>query len=227
MIKAITHPVFPSGIIMNNAANTEKPSRNWNCLQCSSLYKSKEQQLVELHRKVSQGVAPSTHPIILLSSAATGLHFCDFLCHLANRLRSAFSCSLRTFVAPLPAPLPPWELRLSMHDFWLSQSFLTADAQQYCCLSSLYSYQLSATSIISMMKLYGEILGWTNVPDLHFMMSLNSSLAPPSAVSPSDAIVADSMFSWSELQVLGLLLGLQLRTQHIFPLMFLLTVLLE
>lgn len=39
------------------------------------------------------------------------------------------------------------------------------------------------------------------VPDLHLMMSLNSSLAPPSAMSPVDAIVASKSTSvWLNIQ---------------------------
>lgn len=99
------------------------------------------------------------------------------------------------------------EVNYAQQDFWLCQCFLSVTALvhvQQTDQLSLCSYEatcrfitenLATPEFTAHTDLHILHAIWCikkapdNIPDLHLMMSLNSSLAPPSAMSPCDAMV--------------------------------------
>lgn len=160
---------------------------------------------------------PKPHPAFLFSpfSVAIGRLCCDSLFHLENLSQWTISCSLPAFVVRSLSDSMGTEVNHARAHFWLCQTFPSATAPtnvqlKKCsykmfysftkdpCINSVWFNSLPAAlehSIswlcLSHLMQYVRKFSSKYLPDLHLMMSLNSSLVPPSAVSPCDAIVAN------------------------------------
>lgn len=166
------------------------------------------QRLTEKQIVGCSSLNPSLHsclPCSLLSLVTFPVYFL-FLSE--NVGQSTVSGSFHAFVARFACPFclfPPRELRLTMHN-------RTSGSARACCQ---HVKQTAPTcSVMSSVfkkpsnfcqNLHAGCTVWDgkfqkrphrsrsqatkNIPDLHLMISLNSSLAPPSAKSPCNAIV--------------------------------------
>lgn len=129
------------------------------------------------------------------------------------------------------SPLPPWELRLTMHNRISGSVRVSFQWPRLCTYNEMFSVcsykitshfaknpsmiwqhlalrsclNLNSASCVSYTEhqtLNISIKACKNIPDLHLMMSLNSSLVPPSATSPCDAMEANKLQCFASAEIL-------------------------